>query len=134
MDDYVSKYSGEEADALLDRISHSTPYIYDISLSDGISNIEGSKSTYCKTQEGIVVVSISVYGNITHYMTLGSIPTEYSPSQNTYVVGYLDSGSTSTRNPIILTIDKNGTIRTVFLSNTNPGNNLHGTLIFLSNT
>ena len=119
---------------LINKADKTPPQEYALPLASGISNKSGFNSTYCKTQEGIVIVSLSLSGNIGNWTTLGAFPTECCPSQDLSFLGYVDSDSTSTRHPIIILIEAGGTIRTLFLADSQSANNVYGTFVFLANT
>ena len=106
------------------------PQEYDLPLADGIT--AATAATYCKTQEGIVIVYLGLSGDIGNWTTLGTLPEGVRPARTVNLLGFLDAGSTSTRYPIVLLIDSDGTIRTSYLAEGKSGTKVYGTFVFLA--
>lgn len=87
MDDYVSKYSGEEADALLDKVKLLNADIqeYDLQLED--SWVSSSKAKYCRDNDGIVHIRfyLEIKSGYIGFKNIGYLHEGFRP--NDYVYG-----------------------------------------------
>lgn len=115
---------------LVRKADKTPPQEYDLLLADGIT--AATAATYCKTQEGIVIVYLGLSGGIGNWTTLGTLPEGVRPARTVNLLGFLDAGSTSTRYPIVLLIDSDGTIRTSYLAEGKSGTKVYGTFVFLA--
>lgn len=115
---------------LVRKADKTPPQEYDLPLADGIT--AATAATYCKTQEGIVIVYLGLSGDIGNWTTLGTLPEGVRPARTVNLLGFLDAGSTSTRYPIVLLIDSDGTIRTSYLAEGKSGTKVYGTFVFLA--
>ena len=134
--DFIASYANKKLAYRLatgdwKEISTATPpQEYNLPLADGITAADAA--TYCKTQEGIVIVHLSLSGDIGNWTTLGTLPEGVRPARTVNLLGFLDAGSTSTRYPIVLLIDSDGTIRTSYLAEGKSGTKVYGTFVFLA--
>lgn len=118
------------AKELAGKVDKTLPQEYNLSLADGITAADAA--TYRKTQEGIVIVHLSLSGDIGNWTTLGTLPEGVRPARTVNLLGFLDAGSTSTRYPIVLLIGSDGTIRTSYLAEGKSGTKVYGTFVFLA--